>query len=619
MAENQQIIDNQQIADNQQTQQNQPTMRDLPLEKVGVIIVHGIGEQKRFEFLEGETRKIVDAIIAQYAPPQNRRAVTATLTTATSDAFLGAHSSWAAGTEAPLHVLVDMNGQKIVDIAFHEVWWADINEALTIGKQVRFWAWGLSLPGIATRTERYLNESKTRMRLPTDSGKLPLRNRLRMAFVSMLFGFSAFSIALINVVLKRLDFAPIFSSDILVNYLSGVKLYSQDKRAGGSPMDGPDDPPRAAIRRRMVRTMIDVATGGYQRWYILAHSLGTIVAWNGLMETEEALPNYIEQRRWNELKPPLRGTADHDIDVDRMMPNRPVWLKPRDIISRDALFANFRGILTYGSPLERFCALWSAMVPINNNEDPFRTGAEWVNVYDSTDPVGTWVYDYDPQQGEPRNGRTKLKPHNFPCRASSILLYSHLCYLRKPKSGAADGNDYLINQVARWLVTDRSLANEIRPKTQGPNSFWLRSDPDDRLETQKLLRMRVAWRATQDVIVLVLLSVLTVASLKWAIWPVLKAFLGWIGLSGAATTISSFATSVLGAIKAVPAWIGLSPVATAISHRLGRGPTDFLIEIGVLWVVTALAVAFASWIQYRRSTRDHADLLQRYGVTEEKA
>ena len=36
------------------------------VEKVAVIIVHGIGEQRRFEFLEEETRKIVNAIIATY-------------------------------------------------------------------------------------------------------------------------------------------------------------------------------------------------------------------------------------------------------------------------------------------------------------------------------------------------------------------------------------------------------------------------------------------------------------------------------------------------------------------------------------------------------------------------
>src|ERR1700744_4617965 len=101
---------------------------DKSVVKVGVIIVHGIGEQKRFEFLEGETRKIVDAIIANYG--ERRRDVTPVLTTGSGDAFLGEHSSWVSGGKAPLHCLVELS-DRIVDLAFHEVWWADINETLT--------------------------------------------------------------------------------------------------------------------------------------------------------------------------------------------------------------------------------------------------------------------------------------------------------------------------------------------------------------------------------------------------------------------------------------------------------------------------------------------------------
>jgi len=37
-----------------------------PVEKVGVLVVHGIGEQRRFAHLESETRNIVNAIIANY-------------------------------------------------------------------------------------------------------------------------------------------------------------------------------------------------------------------------------------------------------------------------------------------------------------------------------------------------------------------------------------------------------------------------------------------------------------------------------------------------------------------------------------------------------------------------
>ena len=46
--------------------QDPQTIRHKPVKKVGVLVVHGIGEQRRFEHLEAETRKIVDAIIRNY-------------------------------------------------------------------------------------------------------------------------------------------------------------------------------------------------------------------------------------------------------------------------------------------------------------------------------------------------------------------------------------------------------------------------------------------------------------------------------------------------------------------------------------------------------------------------
>jgi hypothetical protein len=51
----------------------------------------------------------------------------------------------------------------------------------------------------------------------------------------------------------------------------------------------------------MVRALVDVATANYDRWYILAHSLGTVVAFNGLMTHAHSFPNYLDERRWRRL------------------------------------------------------------------------------------------------------------------------------------------------------------------------------------------------------------------------------------------------------------------------------------------------------------------------------
>jgi len=571
-----------------------------PVEKVGAILVHGIGEQRRFEHLEGETRKIVDAIIARYGA--RRRDVTPVLTTGPSDVFLGDQADWVSGGEAPLRVLVELP-DTIVDIGFHEVWWADINEKLTIGKQIKFWAWGLSLAGIATHNSPFL-PGASHTRPPQNAGALSFRNRTRMAYTSALFGLSAFSVALINLVLKRLGFSALPLTATIVNYLSAVKLYSQEKRAGGGTMDGPDEPPRAAIRRRMIRAMIEVAEAGYDRWYIIAHSLGTVVAWNGLMEIQQTLPNYIDQTCWNapEMRP-LRAISPTPFELNAMLPNRPVWVGHHDIINRDALFDTFRGVLTYGSPLERFCALWSAMVPINRVEDPFPEGSEWVNVYDPTDPVGTWLNDFDPEAQPPAHPRhTKLKPYNFPCRASTILLFSHLCYLTASPLRALrlvnDREHVLVNKVADWLVQGGSLADRLDAAPKGCLTFWMRR-AQTLAGTSPLVRCRVAWRLLQAGLVGVVLTILTLLSLKYAIVPALKLLAGYLphSIAGVAGYVARWWSDIA---------VCLATFAKFLTDHLWLPAwlADFVSKAALLWLVTAAVVIGASLIHYILSTRD---------------
>jgi hypothetical protein len=549
------------------------------VEKVGVIIVHGIGEQRRFEFLEGETRKIVNAIIAKYGA--RRRNVTPTLETGSGDAFLGVQRSWTSGGTAPLHTLVELSDEKIIDIAFHEVWWADINEKPTLWKQLRFWAWGLSLAGIATHTETALPGAQDHTRPPANAGKLTCWNRIRMGYVSALFGLSAFSVAFVNLILKQLGFAPFPLTETIINYLSGVKLYNQNIRAEGSPMDGPDEPPRAAIRRRMIRTMIDVASAGYDRWYILAHSLGTVVAWNGLMETAQALPNYLDRNTWDSLKGnPLRN-SDTPFNINAMLPNRPLWLNDCDIINRKVLFENFRGILTYGSPLERFCALWSALVPLNKDEYVFRN-AEWVNVYDPTDPVGTWLSDYNPEH-KPQQILTSLKPANFPCRASRLLLYSHLCYLKSPSGHAADSGNFLVNQIARWLVSGESLVEKIDEAAKAAHTFWM-PRAETPVATRRHLIFRVISRFIQAGFVALVLTIATLLSLEYVIAPTLKTVGVWLSVADTSFT---------------KGWAGIWPLHGSLSSF-----RNLVVNATVLWLVLVLVVLSASLVHYRLSTNE---------------
>jgi hypothetical protein len=139
----------------------------------------------------------------------------------------------------------------------------------------------------------------------------------------------------------------------------------------------------------MIRAIADVACNNYDRWYILAHSQGSVVAFNGLMETAYAWPGYLEKDRWDQLlpeRPRGAGTADLIPPQGRVMPRRPVWAADDDIAYRRRIFARFRGSLTYGSPLEKFAALWPALVPISR-EPVFSPWIPWLNIHDPTDPV----------------------------------------------------------------------------------------------------------------------------------------------------------------------------------------------------------------------------------------
>jgi len=535
-------------------------IRGKPVERVGVLVVHGVGEQRRFEHLESEARKVVNAILAIYG--RRRSDVTVTLTFGESDSFHGDQSSWVSGAEAPLHVLVDFN-DKVVDVAFHEVWWADVNERLTLGKQVRFWLWGLSAAGLVRHTKNKL-PSANKMVSPANAGRFPLLHRFRLFHISTSFGLSVFSIAIVNAVLKRLNFPPLPSTRIIVNYLSGVKLYSQHTRAGGGPMDGPDEPPRAAIRRRMVRAIVDAATAKFDRWYILAHSLGSIVAWNGIMEPEESLPNYLDEARWKRVQAMagLAGTSQEIIQINRMMPNRPVWLGTRETIVRKVLFEKFCGILTYGCPLERFGEFWPAMVPINPHH-AFPRQAEWINVYDPTDPVGTWIRSFEPPpvQETEMDGRKRLTVNNFPCRASPILLLSHICYLTVSRLSSLrlipNTPDLLVNRVAEWLVRGGSLAAQLRNAHRRGPSFWMPLQAHGNRPGWQV-KTRTVWKFVQWGIFDAVLTILALLSLHWIVYPIFMR-----GQGGATTSRV--------VIEAVFLWVGVAVVvliASLVHSRL---------------------------------------------------
>jgi hypothetical protein len=421
-------------------------MRQTHPERVGVLLVHGIGEQRRFEHLDSQLRDLLRAI---------RATGTATVEVLAGDAatFQAEQDTWRAGRYPPVRVVVAGNGTgKETHLFFHEVWWGDINEPYTLEKQFRFWLWGLSI-WAQPRDRASCLPGAQELRLPSFPGKslgrLELWVRLRLLMVANVFLMAASSIGALVFVLQRLlNVAPPNIIRVFVNYISGVKLYVQRARAGGAPLEGIDEPPRVAIRRRMIRALADMFAARYDRWYVLGHSLGSVVAHNGLMETATALPNYLDERRWLRLVRAGAAGPGAGSAPATMLPARPLWLEPQDVVHRNVLFKNFAGFLSYGSPLDKFAAIWRARVPINESPD-FPPNAQWINVFDGTDPVGGRLDAYgDPGIAVPGT----LAPVNMGYKASSWLLRGHVLYLaRSRRLGDAPANT-LVDRIVNWII-----------------------------------------------------------------------------------------------------------------------------------------------------------------------
>src|SRR5688572_20958761 len=119
----------------------------LPMtERIGVLFIHGIGEQKTFEHLESEVRNLLLAIRQQVGEDEGKARVTLQVKTTQDSVYLSDRETWRAENGAP--VIIDINyadGRRNQSLEFREVWWADLDEPNSIWNAIAFWFWGLSL------------------------------------------------------------------------------------------------------------------------------------------------------------------------------------------------------------------------------------------------------------------------------------------------------------------------------------------------------------------------------------------------------------------------------------------------------------------------------------------
>src|ERR1700746_1725769 len=108
----------------------------------------------------------------------------------------------------------------------------------------------------------------------------------------------------------------------------------------------------------------------------------------------------------------------------------------------------------------------------------FREDAEWINVYDPTDPVGASLAAFSATVDGQAAPKAIFPPRNFGYRASPVVLLSHIKYLRSD----------LADSTVAWILSG------ARFQPSGARRRWLHSE-----------WLRRVWTAGQWLLVVVAL------------------------------------------------------------------------------------------------------------------
>ncbi len=523
-------------------------------DKVGILLVHGIGEQLEQGHLVGEASNIVlalEAALKADAKKNKGRQFTIGVAHHRRDPKRDLE---ARDPDAPLVVTVrwfDLKGGLLETKEFHfrEAFWADLGEPATLMNNLKFWFWAFSMWAVRSMPFQG-NKSEGRRKFmqsaKANSNILSASVRLQLLATAIVFMPIVAGLVLIGTLSKKLGFGGIRPLDFLVAYMSDIKLYQAAHWSGGNRMPDIDQPPRIAIRRRMVRTLVDMALDGHDRWYVVAHSLGTVVALNGLMETKHCLPNHLDEERWKLCKQKIDAEDNSLSGTEYVMhPRRPAWLQPRDVIARDMLFKKMRMLLTYGSPLDKFATLFPQVVPLNTEGLP--RSATWINIYDPLDPVAGHLDAFE-QAFAPGSG-----PVNRAHRAHWLLLLNHTLYLKHRPKPADLGPDDLkpVDWVADVMLTDTGGREAIAAPD---GTFGLRNRGrcyDRFFGVIRAAEWTVVW----------MLFVFVVRYL----WGVLGDYEKWGQQKGFSGTLGYFADHAVSAFHAMPLWMYWAAVLGALA------------------------------------------------------
>lgn len=444
------------------------------VEEVGLLLVHGMGEQRRQEHLKTTARELASYIA------QSNDLIGLSIADVTEEPD--------GQVRAPIVIDAEYRGEggpRRVRLHLHEAWWADLGIKGGFLEHVKFWFWGLGQ--WAAEVVRRENQGRNTARLmamprfpyqATDRERpgllrqLPARATLWGAALLAILTFFTWSVAKRVVALLA---SRIPEPGLIFLFLGDVKIFERPGGPGKGTLLDPNMPVRATIRRRIVTAMTEVAAQPYDRWYMMAHSLGTVPAWNGLQELEVTLANYLTEEDWKKLPGRFKTVHPFTPAGDRystsaMMPRRPPWLADTDGVRRPVLFERFRGFISYGSPLDKFAALWPRIVCLNRQAEVFRQDAEWINLHDATDPVSARLDAFaapltradDPSL--PHGKGTRSGEHRLP-EQQAIRLFAHSLFQPSPRQAVSCGLRHCRGDHDRRVAgCGRGAGADLRPR-----------------------------------------------------------------------------------------------------------------------------------------------------------
>jgi hypothetical protein len=407
-------------------------------QRIGLLLVHGVGDQARFEHLHN----VSDQVIGTLSAIHGANAV---------DVIMPGIKG------APLSIMIRDKEGVLDQLDIHEMWWRDLGQRQTLSAILRFWWWASSLAGtrgyFAPPPAGYGNPCSPQAK----SGSIDLFDRVKL-FLKVTYCFVL--LAPINLVISFTHFVPgvkrIQFIHSVFTHLSSVQMYQERVASQRGTLVDFDQTRRVSIQRRLAEILVTMAELDYDRWYIAGHSLGSVIALKGLMYSDRAFAKLINFNRWNHtafarFRAELDGPCGTLVDE----PRAPPWLSPKDTVNTKEIFCKLRGLITYGSPLELFACVWPAIVQVKTRV-AIRKDFEWINIYDPVDIVSSSLSSFSFRTN---NGET-VRPINISVTASKLISSAHVKYwsARHPKR-----EESLLAAVLSWLLSGAEFPKDVTP------------------------------------------------------------------------------------------------------------------------------------------------------------